>query len=177
MTLPASERERIRADLVEKAGASSVEELIARVEAGMAELVEAAEAVPKERFGERPPGEDWSPLDCLRHVVHWNSEVARAVLHAALTGEVVGGPIPAGALPPDDAGVPSERDALLDAMTQSNASLYEHVRAADPGSFLEVRWEHPFFGMLNWREWLLFLRLHSLDHARQLTAMRDALGA
>ncbi|WP_322818633.1 DinB family protein [Tepidiforma sp.] len=177
MTLPASERERIRAYLVEKAGTSSVEELIERVEAGMAELCAAAEAVPRDRFGERPPGEEWSPLDCLQHTVHWNSEVARAVLHAALTGEVVAGPIPAGALPPDDAGVPSEREALIEAMRQANVSLYEHVRAADPGSFLEVRWEHPFFGMLNWREWLLFLRLHALDHARQLTAMRDALRA
>jgi hypothetical protein len=177
MTLPASERERLRQYLVEQAAAKTVEELIERVEAGMAELSAAARAIPAGRFGERPPGDAWSPLDCLRHAVYWNSEVARGVLHAALTGEVVMGPVPAGALPPEDAGVPFEPEALLEVQAQANASLYEHVRAAEPGAFLDVRWEHPFFGALNWREWLLFLRLHALDHARQLAAMREALGA
>ncbi|GIW13022.1 MAG: hypothetical protein KatS3mg062_0461 [Tepidiforma sp.] len=168
MTMPEAERERIRQYLVEQAGSKSIEELIARVEDGMQQLAAAARSIPAERFEEHPAGDEWCPMDCLAHVVSWNAWTATAVLHAALTGEV-----PAGE-PPELA---RDRDALLKEQERSNASLYEHVRAADPGAFLDVRWEHPFFGMLNWREWLLFLRLHALDHARQLAGMREALGA
>ena len=35
--------------------------------------------------------------------------------------------------------------------------------------------EHPFFGPLTWREALLFLRLHDLDHAGQLSRIAAAL--
>ena len=35
--------------------------------------------------------------------------------------------------------------------------------------------EHPFFGPLNWRETLLFMRLHDLDHAGQLKQIAAAL--
>jgi len=168
MTMPESERVRIREYLVAQAASRSIEELIERVEGGMAELFAAARAIPAERYGEHPPGDAWSPMDCLAHAVGWNLQVATAVLHVALTGER-----PENG-PPE---LPRDRDRLLEAQAAGNASLYEHVRAADPGAHLEVRWEHPFFGQLNWREWLLFLRLHALDHGRQLAGMREALGA
>ena len=51
----------------------------------------------------------------------------------------------------------------------------EHIRAADPNANLDTKWRHPMFGDLNWREWLLFLRIHAQDHARQLEKM-DAQG-
>ena len=41
---------------------------------------------------------------------------------------------------------------------------------------LEQTVEHPFFGPLNWRETLLFIRLHDLDHAGQLQKIAGALG-
>ena len=40
---------------------------------------------------------------------------------------------------------------------------------------LEATIAHPFFGALNWRETLLFMRLHDLDHAGQLTKVAGAL--
>jgi hypothetical protein len=39
---------------------------------------------------------------------------------------------------------------------------------------LEATIPHPFFGALNWRETLLFMRLHDLDHAGQLTKVGAA---
>lgn len=35
--------------------------------------------------------------------------------------------------------------------------------------------DHGMFGSLNWRETLLFLRLHDLDHAGQLGKIAGAL--
>ena len=46
---------------------------------------------------------------------------------------------------------------------------------ADPAARLEDTVEHPFFGPLNWRETLLFIRLHDLDHAGQLQKVAGAL--
>ncbi|MFN8559522.1 MAG: hypothetical protein U0531_20010 [Dehalococcoidia bacterium] len=40
---------------------------------------------------------------------------------------------------------------------------------------LDATWTHQFFGDLNWRARPLFLRIHDLDHARQLTAIAAAL--
>jgi hypothetical protein len=48
--------------------------------------------------------------------------------------------------------------------------LFASVLAADPNGNLDRNVFHPFFGALNWREALLFLRIHDLDHARQIQA-------
>jgi hypothetical protein len=47
------------------------------------------------------------------------------------------------------------------------------VLAADPTAHLDRSIYHPIFGNLNWREALLFLRIHDLDHARQIQAATD----
>jgi hypothetical protein len=69
----------------------------------------------------------------------------------------------------------ADRAVLLARHSEAIESLYAHVREADPSAFLDVKWSHPFFGDLNWREWLLFLRIHTKDHARQLASMTAAL--
>ena len=48
--------------------------------------------------------------------------------------------------------------------------LYERVLRATGEEHLDVKAESSF-GNLNWREWLLFMRIHDLDHARQLEAI------
>jgi hypothetical protein len=55
--------------------------------------------------------------------------------------------------------------------------LFERVREADPAARLEATIEHPFFGPLNWRETLLFMCLHDLDHAGQMQTIAAALSA
>ncbi|MEO8538592.1 MAG: DinB family protein [bacterium] len=106
--------------------------------------------------------EGWAPLDALRHVVEWNWQVGEDILHMCLTGERPGNPIPE---------FPADREALVARQKESIESVYAHVSAADPESFLAFTWEHPFFGMLNWREWFLFLGVHTSDHTAQIKAM------
>ncbi len=155
---------RIRSYLQAQAAEKSVEELIDRVEEGMRELAEAAAGIRLELRTTVPAGETWSPDDCLRHATGSDTHCARQILHVACTGE-----LPAGA-EEEPAGAFEE---MLAKHREALDSLYEHVRAADPAAFLDVKWEHPFFGDLNWREWLLFLRIHAKDHARQLAGMRE----
>ena len=70
--------------------------------------------------------------------------------------------------------LPSGREELLAKHAEAIESLFAHVREAAPDDFLNVTWSNDAFGELNWREWLLFLEHHCSEHARQLTAMRDA---
>ena len=42
---------------------------------------------------------------------------------------------------------------------------------------LEITIRHPTFGDFSWREWLLFMRVHDLDHLRQLQAIAARFAA
>lgn len=160
-----AERESLRGYLQQQAAKRTVEELVARVQESVDAVAAAARAVPAHRLDELGPGEGepWTPVDCLRHIVEWNRLVAQQVLYVALSGELP----EAGAGPP----LPGTIEGLLAVQTEAIDSLYAHVRDAEPNAYLDVTWEHMFFGRLNWREWFLFLRVHNLDHAAQLQAL------
>ena len=68
----------------------------------------------------------------------------------------------------------AEWSALLE---RDREALFTRVLRADPLANLEHPIEHGMFGPLNWRETLLFMRLHDLDHAGQLQKIAAALTA
>ena len=63
-----------------------------------------------------------------------------------------------------------------DLLARDRTTLFERVLRADPQAHLDRVVEHGMFGPLNWRETLLFLRLHDLDHAGQLRKIAAVLG-
>ena len=167
------EQQRIRSYLQAQGAKQTPAEIIARVEAAMADLAKAARAVPAARFAERPEPEEWSANEVLAHVVaadtYFGGGVV-AILEARPT-------------PPRGGGRGIENaplrtaDAWLEIFRGQRATLFDRVRAADPTARLDVMIEHPAFGPLNWRETLLFTRLHDLDHAGQLGKIAVAFGA
>lgn len=163
MTLSAEDAMRIRENLRVQAAERSIDAIIQQVEEGISEFTAAACAISAADLEAVPEGESWTPLACITHATGSNIQHAQQILYVALSGE-----LPA----PSAADLPPGREALLARHREAIDSLYAHVRDAPPDAFLDVRWNHQFFGDLNWREWLLFLRLHARDHARQLTAMR-----
>ena len=60
-------------------------------------------------------------------------------------------------------------------LERDRSALFERVQRADPAAQLGEGIEHGMFGPLNWRETLLFLRVHDLDHAGQLQKLATAL--
>jgi hypothetical protein len=70
---------------------------------------------------------------------------------------------------------PRPLDVWWALLEQDRGALFARVLGADPGTRLDATVEHPFFGPLNWRETLLFMRLHDLDHAGQLQKIAAAL--
>jgi hypothetical protein len=159
---------RIRAWIQQEAAARSIDEIRDAIVSRYDTLLETINAIPEAQLAAKPAGEDWGPIDAFKHVVEWNWQVGEDILHVCLTGERPGNPLPQ---------FPADRAELIRRQQESLDSVYAHVSAAEPESFLEITWEHPFFGQLNWREWYFFLGVHAMDHTAQISSLHSALNA
>lgn len=161
---------RVRGYLTSQGAKLSPEAIIEKVQAAMADLKTAAAAVPSARFAERPAPDEWSANEVMAHVVeagrHFGGAIARV-----LDGLPPGAPRDAAARDT----TPRPLDQWWVMLERDRAALFARVRQAPPMARLEATIPHPFFGALNWRETLLFMRLHDLDHAGQLTKIAAAL--
>ena len=167
------EEKRVRSYLEAQGAKLSPEAIIEKVRAAMAALRAAAEAVPAGRFTERPGADEWSANEVMAHVV-----AAGAYFGAGITSALDEAPPPRRMKDSGAVGAPVrpavEWSALL---ARDREALFERVLRADPLANLERPIEHGMFGPLNWRETLLFLRLHDLDHAGQLQKIVTVLAA
>jgi hypothetical protein len=161
---------RIRGYLTAQGAKLSPDQLIGKVQEAMTQLRAAAVAVPPARFDEAPAPGEWSANQVMAHVVEAGRHFGGAIVRI-LDGEPPGEPRDAPAR--DTASRPL--DAWWALLERDRAALFERVRRADPAARLEATIAHPFFGALNWRETLLFMRLHDLDHAGQLAKVAGAL--
>ena len=144
--------------------------IVDKVRAAMADLRAAAAKVPRGRFAERPAPEEWSGNEVLGHVV-----AAGRFFGGAIVAVLDGAPVPS---PPRERPPVREvrpADAWLAALELDREALFARVARAEPSTRLDVTIEHFMFGPLNWRETLLFMRLHDLDHAGQLDKIATAL--
>jgi DinB superfamily len=166
------EQKRIRSYLTAQGAKLSPPEIIDKVCGAMDQLRVAMMTVPVGRFNDRPAAEDWSANEVMAHVVTAGRYFGGAVVR------LIDG-LPAGGLRDRlEHDVPRHSGAGWWAMLEEDrAALFDRVRNADPQGRLDGSVEHPFFGPLNWREALLFIRLHDLDHAGQLQEIASALGA
>ena len=167
------EQKRIRGYLQAQAAKQTPAEIVAKVEAAMSDLATAARVVPAARFAERPEPQEWSANEVLAHVVAADTYFGGAVV--AILEDL---PTPARGQGRGIENAPLRpANAWLEILGRQRQSLFDRVRTADPAGRLDVTIEHPFFGPLNWRETLLFTRLHDLDHAGQLGKIAAAFGA
>jgi hypothetical protein len=164
------EQQRIRGYLVAQAAKLTPRQIVEKVEVAMLQLREAAGAVSRARFNDAPTPGEWSANEVMAHVVESGRHFGGAIVQV-LDGQPAWAP--RDAAPGDTAPRPlSTWWALLQ---QDRAALFDRVLGADPVARLDATIEHPFFGPLNWRETLLFMRLHDLDHAGQLQKIAAAM--
>jgi hypothetical protein len=165
------EQRRIRGYLTAQGAKLSPVEIIEKVRLAMEEVRDAAISVPAKRFCERPATDEWSANEVMAHVVTTGARFAAGVTRL-LDGGAPGSPV-ADVI---ERGVP-ERTAeeWWQEFVAGRMALFERVRRADPNARLDHTIEHRMFGPLNWRESVLFLRLHDLDHAGQLRKIAAAL--
>jgi uncharacterized damage-inducible protein DinB len=161
---------RIRGYLTAQAAKLPPAEIVAKVQAAMDQLQAAARAVPAGRFDAPPAPGEWSANEVMAHVVESGRHFGEAIVRM-LDGRPPGAPRDA---PARDT-APRPLDTWWDQLDRDRAALFGRVLGAEPTARLDATIEHPFFGPLNWRETLLFLRLHDLDHAGQLQKIAAAL--
>jgi hypothetical protein len=167
------EQLRIRSYLQAQGAKLAPSELVERVRGAMGQLREALLAVPAARFTERPAAEEWSANEVMAHVVTAGARFAERIVG------VLDGAAPGGAVPDVlERGVPEHTaERWFSIFGSEREALFTRVLRADPAEHPERVIEHPFFGLLSWRETVLFLRLHDLDHAGQLQKIAAALRA
>jgi hypothetical protein len=135
------------------------------------QFLSALALIPQASFHTPPQQGEWSAADVLLHV-----RTMAAIDLASIPAVIERGAQPADILdilveaPPD-----ITRASLLSDLESLRERLFQVVVQSDPQAHLEVTWGHPEFGRMNWREWLLFTRVHTLDHARQIQGIATAL--
>jgi hypothetical protein len=127
--------------------------------------------VPPSRFTERPAPDEWSGNEVMAHVAasdaYFGGGIVRILDDRAppAPGEGQGAPEHAA----------RSAEEWCRALARDREALFERVRAVSPDGRPDRTVEHGMFGPLTWREALLFLRLHDLDHAGQLRQIATAL--
>ena len=164
------EQKRIRGYLTSQAAKLTPAEIVDKVRAAMDQLANAARAVPAERFNDPPAPGEWSANEVMAHVVEAGRHFSGAVVRL-IDGQPPGSPRDARAR--DNA--PRPLETWWDALERDRKALFARVLGADPGARLDGTVQHPMFGPLNWREALLFIRLHDLDHMGQLQKVAAVL--
>jgi DinB superfamily len=166
------EQRRIRSYLTSQAAKLAPADIVDKVRAAMDQLRAAAGAVPAARFDDPPAPGEWSANEVMAHVVEAGRRFGEAI-ERLLDGLPPGAPRDAAARDTS----PRPLNTWWAALEHDRARLFERVLGAGPTTRLDGTVEHPFFGPLNWRETLLFMRLHDLDHAGQLQKIAGALAS
>ena len=164
---------RVRSYLATQAMRRTPAQLVEALREAHHQFLTALAAVPDAAFRTIPREGEWSAADVLAHV--------RTI--AAFDERSICGVIERGEQPPnvDDALEQAPTNATREHMLADIEALRERLIAvvmqADPQVHLDIVWGHNEFGNMNWREWLLFARVHTLDHTRQMQAISAVLAS
>lgn len=162
---------RVRSYLASQSMRRTIAQLVETLQQAHQQFLVAVDAVPEALIRTAPLAGEWSTLDILLHV-----RTIAAMELSALTSVLVHG-----VKPPDirDVLTPASsemtRESLLADLAAFRAQQIALVASAAEDAHLDITWSHPEFGSMHWREWLLFARVHLLDHTRQVQAIATAL--
>jgi uncharacterized damage-inducible protein DinB len=173
MTTMTDEQKRIRGYLEAQGAKLTPTAIVDKVREAMERLHTAAMAIPPARFAEPPAPGEWSANEVMAHVVDAGRHFGEGIVRA-LDGLAPGERRHAAERPAAPSHTAGEWLAMLD---RDREQLFDRALRADPAARLEQSISHGFFGLLNWRETLLFIRVHDLDHAGQLEKIAAALGS
>lgn len=162
---------RIRGYLQGQAAKLTVAELTGKVRTDLQQVKGAIESFPANRWTERPREGEWSANEVAAHLAESSQSVATGILTAIDQGTKPGA-IRDTIVHTEEARGPAD---WWNQIETEREALFARLASVKGDEHLDIAWAHPMFGDLNWREWLLFTRIHDLDHARQIEAVSQAL--
>ena len=135
------------------------------------QFLEALGHIPEGAFTKPYQEGVWSTTEILEHVALFMAIYEKAIYMV----------LEQGVCPPDindrSEILPQQQQMtrleLLNNLESSIQHIAYTVHQAEPDSHLEITWNHFELGAMHWREWLLFARVHLLDHVHQLLAMQS----
>ena len=158
---------RVRSYLASQAIRRTTGQLVDALREAHHQFLAATDAVPDADFRSIPREGEWSAADVLTHVRTIAAIDERSICGVIERGEQPENVNDALEHTPTDA----TREQLLLDIEKLRERLIAVVLHADPQAHLDIVWGHNEFGNMNWREWLLFARVHTLDHTRQIQAI------
>ena len=162
---------RVRSYLASQAIRRTPEQLVEALREAQQQFLSATAAVPDADFRTIPREGEWSAADVLAHVCTISAFDERSICGVIEHGKQPKDVDDALEQAPSDA----TREQLLADIERYRERLIAVALQADPQAHLDIVWGHNEFGKMNWREWLLFARVHTLDHAGQIQAIAAAL--
>jgi hypothetical protein len=164
---------RIQGYLRVQAAKLTIPRLVDKLRTDAQPLRDVASPLAGERFHERPAPGEWSAAEVWTHILEMSEHGSGAVLAIIAGGRPgqVSDRISGG----DRAALAGPADYWRE-FESGRERFYAGVLLASGDEHLDVPIAHPMFGPLNWREWMLFMRVHDLDHLRQIQAIVDGFG-
>lgn len=162
---------RVRSYLASQSLRRTNAQLVESLQQAHQQFLAVASAVPDSLIRTAPRDGEWSTIDVILHM--------RAM--AALDLSAISAVLEHGEKPSDIrdllAPAPEEatRQGLLAELEDFRERLIALVLQADPNAHLDITWRHREFGAMHWREWVLFARVHTLDHTRQIQSITEAI--
>lgn len=169
----AEEIARVRSYLASQAVKRTPAQLVETLREAHQQFLAATAAVPDALFRATPAEGEWCAADVMGHML----------IISAIDESAIPGVIERGEQPPDivdlisPAPADMTREQMLEELERLRDRLAASVLKADPLAHLDILWGHNEFGLMNWREWLLFARVHTLDHTRQMQSIANTLAA
>lgn len=167
----AEEIARVRSYLASQSMKRTPAQLVEALQEAHHQFVTALSMIPETQSRTIPREGEWSALDVLLHMHKMAafdiSSISEVLERGEQPSEIQDVIVPA----PSDA----TRETLLAELDQYREQLFALAQHTDGQKALDITWLHPEFGAMNWREWLLFARVHTLDHARQLQSIATSL--
>jgi len=167
----AEELTRVRSYLASQSMKRTPEQLVETLQEAHHQFVSALAMIPDAQSRTIPHEGEWSALDVLLHMHRMAafdiSSISAVLERGEQPSEIQDVIVSA---PPE-----AMRATLLAELIQYREQLFALVQRTDGQKALNITWLHPEFGEMNWREWTLFARVHTLDHARQLQSIAASL--
>ena len=113
-------------------------------------------------------GEEWSMKEVVGHMLGSS---------AAINHEIAGLAAGRESRPAGRTGVTAGGDRPVEELRRALAELWVEtgglVASLPEDGNLERTWDHPWFGPLNFKEWIAFQRLHAMDHLLQMERLKE----
>jgi uncharacterized damage-inducible protein DinB len=161
VVLPDEARQRVVSYLAHQ-GRKDTSAIVHVVERERRRLVDMLVNASQEQAELVPSPGQWSIRDVVEHVVAAERGVTLIISRLAGAGA-----------PQDEPPVAGQSLAeLRQQRSEARTQLLSLVGALPEDANIEAKHEHLFFGLLNWKEWLAFQRVHDGDHIEQIEAIQ-----